>query len=230
MPRLGFYDRIMSEDGYNEATIISDAYKLRGLDWVFTPEDDDEGDELEDLDMPVIDAAERQRRADLIRGLLWNASVSIIDYGFDDLHALYGGADAADTHVFGMLPPRFAPYDILFANQFLVALVDVTVRLANHWEPLPTVAHELAMRCILNEAESIAFLAECVLPEGWRQDLEEDLFEDIDHEFLYDSRGIETTMKDLAGMMPMDRASWFLPFSTDNMPAPYATVIPDPPA
>jgi len=28
----------------------------------------------------------------------------------------------------------------------------------------------------------------------------------------------------------MDRPSWFLPFSTDNMPAPYVTVIPDPPA
>ncbi len=217
----------MSEDGYDEATIISDAYKLRGIDWIFSPETDDEDVDDEDLDLPVAEPAERERRAKVLRGLLWNASVSIIDYGFEDLHALHGGGSSADTYVFGMLPVRFAPYDVLFANQFLVALVDVTVRLANHWEPLPTVAHELAMRCILNEVESIADLAECNLPDGWRYELEEDLFEDIDHEFLYDSRGIEMTMKDLAGMTPMDRGSWFLPFATDNMPAPYATVIPD---
>ncbi|KDA04522.1 hypothetical protein DC31_08015, partial [Microbacterium sp. CH12i] len=98
----------------------------------------------------------------------------------------------------------------------------VTSRITGTWSPLPTVAHELALCLLLNEAESVKEISEIVVPEHWGSELEQVLFEDLDHEILYDERGVENVIGDIAGMTPMDIESCFVPFSSDSHAAPYA--------
>jgi hypothetical protein len=91
-----------------------------------------------------------------------------------------------DTWVLSQLPARFtASYTPLFAQRFLVAVVDVTGRLTRGWEPLACVAQELGLRVLLNQVEVVAETADVALDDGWRGYLEDMLFEDIDHELLY---------------------------------------------
>lgn len=209
----------MNEDEITKAVVALDAPSVRGIDWVFNAPDEAEyADEFDDDD--EVDPVVRKRTEDLTKGLLWRASINLVDLMFDDLAILATSPGSDDLYVLGMLPRRFAQhYDVGFARKFLVAIVDVTTRITDRWTALPTVAHELALRLLLNEAESIRADVGIAMPGDWRSNLEQDLFEDLDHEFLYDGRGIEQ----MTGMMPMDIGSWFSPFSPDSRPAPYAT-------
>jgi hypothetical protein len=211
-----------------EISLARDAVNVKGIDWVFEREELDY-DELDDLG--PVDAAEDARIQNLVKGLLWNASISIVDHMFDDLATVTADEDSDDAYrpqiVLGMLPERFMDhYDAHFCRMFLVAIVDVTARIAGTWSPLPTVAHELALRALLEEAMSIKETSEIDLPDDWRSDLEESLFEDLDHEFLYDNRRIEeTAVAQHAGITPMGIHDWFTPFSDESRPAPYATTV-----
>ncbi len=214
------------DDELTEAVVARDAPNVRGIDWVFNDPDEAEyEDEFSDGEGDV-DPAARKRAEELVKGLLWRASISLVDLMFDDLATLTASPKSDDVYVLSMLPRRFMQdYDTGFARMFLVAIVDVTTRVADTWTALPTVAHELALRLLLNEADRIRQDAGIELPGDWRSELEQVLFEDLDHEFLYDGRGIEQIIGGIAGMMPMDIGSWFAPFSPDSRPAPYATGI-----
>jgi hypothetical protein len=65
---------------------------------------------------------------------------------------------------------------------------------------------------------------------GWRGHLEDLLFEDLDHELLYDptNDGIEEDpAAQPPGMAPMRFADWFRPFNDERTLPPYA--LPAPP-
>lgn len=206
-----------------EISLARDAVNVKGLDWVFDRGESDD-DDLDDL-APV----EQTRIENLVKGLLWNASISLVDHMFDDLATITADEDSDDAYrpqiILGMLPARFIEhYNPLFCRMFLVAIVDVTARIAGTWSSLPTVAHELALRALLEEAVAIQERDDIELPDDWRGDLEESLFEDLDHEFLYDNRHIEdTAVAELAGFTPMGIEDWFTPFGDESRPAPYAT-------
>ena len=128
--------------------------------------------------------------------------------------------------ILSQLPGRFAAsYTPLFAQKFLVAVVDVTGRLTKGWEPLACVAQELGLRILLNEVEVVAETADVALDDNWRSLFEDLLFEDLDHEFLYDPAydGIEDDpASQPPGMAPMRFEYWFEPFNEDRTMPPYA--------
>lgn len=131
-----------------------------------------------------------------------------------------------DTHVLSQLPGRFASfYNLKFAQKFTVATVDVTKRLACDWQPLATVAEELALHVLLDDAQYLAELWELELTYGWRSDLVDALDEDTDHEYLYKDRftGFESEPSfGPRGMAPMGFTSWFAAFNSGYQVSPYA--------
>lgn len=199
---------------------------------------------LTSLDTQADDAAERSfalLEAGYVAGALFQASVIVLDDLFEDLDTLrqerFGVtvADASDDTflVLDELPARYAHrYDTLFAQQLIVAMVDVTRRFTAGWEPLSCVAEELALRLILNGAALQLELAEVELTPGWRSVIEDALFEDPDHEMLFDASldGIEDDPVSLAGLGAASMAfiDWFKPFKSERHLPPYLLDQPDP--
>ncbi len=213
------------EDEFTAIGIARNSVHLNGIDWVFENHDDVE----DDLPTLARDRSTELRDATLIKGLLWVSSQMTVDLAFEDLRTLgshKSGPDAwMGTSVIGGLPGAFAShYTVLFAQKFLVALVDVTASLANSWSYPPTVAHELALRAVLDQAEVLRESIGIELDSDWRGRLEDSLFQDLDHEILYDAVDDEDhDGQPGLGMAPMDFASWFVPFNSDDRrPAPYA--------
>ena len=187
-----------------------------------------------DLESPIVDDLARLsesdrevalRRAAALAGCLIHASVTVIDQLFDDIEDLRTGPrgeshDIENTWVLSALPPRFADqYTPVFAQRFLVAFVDLTTRLSSKWSPLACVAQELGLRLLLDQVEVVAESADVELESGWREHLEELLFEDLDHELLYDMSldGIEDDPSiQPPGMAPMRFEDWFTPFNHDR--------------
>jgi hypothetical protein len=185
--------------------------------------------ELESLSPP--DRTEALRRATALAGCLIHASEIAVEELFEDIGDLrrreVGPADDIDeTWILSQLPSRFAAgYSARFAQQFLVALVDVTSRFTRGWEPLTCVAQELGLRVLLNQVEVMADLAVVTLDDDWRGHLEDMLFEDVDHEFLYDPAydGIENDPDSQPpAMAPMRFSDWFVPFNAERSMPPYA--------
>ncbi len=184
-------------------------------------------DELED-------EGERRRslrQAKLVAGLLWHASVVMMDELFSDIELLRSrgtptAADMDETFVISGLPPRFAHrYTALFAQRFLTVAVDLTTRIAGRWQPPSCVAQELALRCLLNEAQLLAEEAGLELDEDWRATVEEFLLEDTDAELLYSEAldGFEDYLDSIGtGVASMKFENWFEPFNNARHVPPYA--------
>jgi hypothetical protein len=151
-----------------------------------------------------------------------------VDCLFDDVVHL---ADAAedrsawrDTHVISQLPPQYAThYDRAFAQKFLAATIEVTSRLSASPVYPPTVAHELALKLVLDEAERSAERLSGELPDGWRGHLDAVLFQDLDVESLFVDQDATTKRDAAAATPPLDFASWFIPYAHAPAPAPYAS-------
>lgn len=176
-------------------------------------------------------------RASALAGCLIQASIIAVDQLIEDIVELRGQNETAavritDTWILSDLPPRFADkYTALFAQEFLVALVDVTSRLTKAGSPWACVAQELGLRVLLNRVEIIAEAADVTLDDGWRGHLEDLLFEDLDHEFLYDQAydGIEDDVASQpSGMALMRFKHWFRPFNGERTLPPYALPAPPP--
>jgi hypothetical protein len=172
-----------------------------------------------------------------VAGALFQASILTVDQLFEDLATLReqpgdATADSSDEvfWVLDGLPSRYANrYDVLFTQEMIVAMVDVTRRFTDGWEPLACVGQELALRLILDQAEVQIELTEAGvdvgIPAGWRARVEDTLFEDLDHEMLYDPSldGIEDDPEilDALAVAPMSFADWFRPFNPDRHLPPY---------
>lgn len=186
-------------------------------------------------DLPDKERAAARHRASALAGCLIQASVIVVDQLIDDIARLRERKGAVtpaigDTWVLSDLPTRFeANYSPLFAQEFLVALIDVTSRLTRGWEPLACVAQELGLRVLLDRVELVAEAADVALDDGWRSHLEDLFFDDLDHELLYDPAcdGIEDDpASQLPGMAPMRFEDWFKPFNSERTLPPYALPAP----
>jgi hypothetical protein len=192
---------------------------------------------LEDLvvgdveSLPESERTEALRQATALAGCLMHAAVVVVDQLFEDIEHLRTADgpedfDVDDSWQLSQLPSRFAHrYTPLFAQDFLVALVDVTARFTVGWEPLACVAQELGLRLLLNHVEVVADTSDVLLQDGWREHVEEMLFEDVDHELLYDMSfdGIEDDVSaQPPGMAPMRFEDWFAPFNSERSLPPYA--------
>jgi hypothetical protein len=186
----------------------------------------------EDLDgLSSTERAAALRRASALAGCLIYAADIVIDELIDDIVSLRTEKNTpasaiGDTWVLSQLPAQFAAnYTPLFAQRLLVAVVDVTARLTKGWEPLACVAQDIGLRVLLNQVEVVADTAGVALDDHWRAHLEDLLFEDTDHELLYDPAydGIEDDpASQPPGMAPMRFEDWFKPFNKERTMPPYA--------
>ncbi|GAA3631194.1 hypothetical protein GCM10022223_56510 [Kineosporia mesophila] len=194
-------------------------------------------DQLTALDLQSEDEdarEEAQAQARFVAGALFQASVAVVDHLFIDLDTLTRDgttetvAEAPDDvfFVLGGLPERYADrYDAMFTQRLIIATADVTRRLTAGWEPLACVAHELALRLILDAAEVELDQADVELDEGWREAIEANLFEDSDHEILFDPQTPDDVDdEDLQvgeESAPMGFVHWFTPFNAERHLPPY---------
>jgi hypothetical protein len=218
--------------------LLADADKLTGLGLELLgldPHPDDMTAEQrlqfdpEDLEeMAAVDPEERRkalRQTRLLAGLLWNSSSILIDQLFRDLGTLSGleagtAANIAGTSVLSCLPPQFAAnYDAKFTRKFIVVASDVTASLVRGWTAPGSLAAELAVRCLLDQAEITEDIYELDLPEDWRANVQEVLLEDADSDALYsdDDDALAAT-----GAVQLGFEHWFKPFAPGDTVPPYA--------
>ncbi|WP_226761918.1 hypothetical protein [Arthrobacter sp. SO3] len=217
--------------------LLADAGKLTGLSLELLgldPHPDDMTPEQrlqfdpEDLEeMAAVLPEERLKAVSqkgLLAGLLWNSSSVLIDQLFRDLGTLsrletITPTDIAGTSVLTSLPPQFASsYDSKFTQKFIVVASDVTASLVRGWTAPGCLAAELAVRCLLDQAEITEDIYELDLQEDWRAQVEEVLLEDADSEALYsDSLDV---LEDDADRLGFEH--WYTPFSAGDTVPPYA--------
>ncbi|MGY2743180.1 hypothetical protein ACVWZ8_000297 [Arthrobacter sp. UYCu723] len=224
------------EDDITEE-LLADAEKLTGLSLELLgldPHPDDMTAEQrlqfdpEDLEeMAAVTPEDREklvRQTRLLAGLLWNSSSILIDQLFRDLGTLSQleaatPTEIAGTSVLSSLPPQFAAsYDAKFTQKFIVVAADVTASLVRGWTAPGCLAAELAIRCLLDQAEITEDIYELDLPEDWRADVEEVLLEDADSEALYSDR-LDDLEDDAS---ELDFEHWFKPFAPGDTVPPYA--------
>ncbi|MEV7189744.1 hypothetical protein [Kitasatospora sp. NPDC093102] len=127
------------------------------------------------------------------------------------------------------LPEQFAHfYTPLFARKLLVTAVELTGRLSRPGFTQPgCVAEELLLRLLLAEAEATLDLYG-LLDDGVEDALvsfRENVFEDLDHELLYEPAmdGIDQDpAAAVLGIAPMSVEDWFTPFDFGSVVHPYA--------
>ncbi len=121
------------------------------------------------------------------------------------------------------LPPQFAAsYDAKFTQKFIVVASDVTASLGRGWTAPGCLAAELAVRCLLDQAEITEDIYELDLPDGWRAQVEEVLLEDADSQALYtepDPDGPDVPADD-AGDLGFEQ--WFKPLAPGDVVPAYA--------
>lgn len=166
----------------------------------------------------------------LVKGLVWEASIAIVDDLFDDIVLVRRGEEDGNPHAWletrclKQLPRRYGLlYTTMFTKMFLVAMVDVTCNLANEWVTQPTVAHEIATDLLLTKARSLQVGLGIQLEFDHLSDLATDLFADRDFEMLYSETDEEQKFAEtLMGAINLDIGSWFGSFGGVRAPSPYA--------
>ena len=217
--------------------LLADADKLTGLGLELlgldphpddmTPEQRLQFDPEDLAEMAAVSPEDRQQavtQTRLLAGLLWNSSSILIDQLFRDLGTLSAletvtASDIAGTSVLSSLPPQFASsYDSKFTQKLIVVAADVTASLVRGWTAPGCLAAELAVRCLLDQAEITEDIYELDLPEDWRAQVEEVLLEDADSEALFsDSLDVLEDDADRLGF-----EYWFKPYNAWDTVPPYA--------
>jgi hypothetical protein len=231
----------MNADEEDDITedLLADAGKLTGLSLELLGLDPHPDDmtaeqrllfEPEDLaEMAAVPAEERQKAVSqtrLLAGLLWNSSSVLIDQLFRDLGTLNGldaikPSDIASSSVLSSLPPRFASsYDAKFTQKFIVVASDITASLGRGWTAAGCLAAELAVRCLLDQAEITEEIYELDLPEEWRAQVEEVLLEDADSQALYTDTDSPDVPADDSDSLRFEQ--WFKPLTPGDVVPPYA--------
>lgn len=193
-----------------QGTIFAAADKLPGLDLERLGHDPEETD-------PAV-RARRLREATMLRGAIHWAYETFIDELLGDVALLREDPEGAEGtfHISGLPPLQAASYGPLFAQRFLAVAFDLGTALATAFQGPTCVAQELALKLLLDQVEVLADMLDGLgLATDWRSSAEDTLFEDLDHELLYDPglAGIGTSPAFASlGLADMDVSSWFTPF------------------
>lgn len=145
-----------------------------------------------------------------------------------DIGALLAGGEFQDTFVSTYLPDKYLPsYDLGFLRRFLVCVVVVGWKLFDpaHEHRLACTAEELALNAILRRAEAVLEFNE-EEPADFSL-VEDDAFEDMDFQMLFDLSldGIEDSPSGkYLRMVNLKLKEWFLPFNArrGDVVHPYA--------
>ena len=227
------------EDDDITEELLADADMLTGLSLELlgldphpddmTPEQRLQFDPDDLAEMAAVAAEDRQKAVSqtrLLAGLLWNSSGVLLDQLFRDLGSLQGldavtPQDIAASSVLSSLPPQFASnYDAKFAQRFIVVASDVAASLGRGWAAPGCISAELAVRCLLDQAEITEDIHELDLPEDWRAQVEEVLLEDADSQALYTDPETNGTHPEVNANLGFDQ--WFKPFAPGDVVPAYA--------
>jgi hypothetical protein len=159
----------------------------------------------------------------VLKRALMDACVVTVDEAFNSLEALADGSDFAQTPMAAWLPQKhLLRFDAGFARCFLVCLVAVAGKLADR-DPhvLGSVAEEMALAAILDEAEAI------LETSGGHADMRavaQSAFQDADFEILFNPEldGLEEdeSIAHLA-LTNLRFKDWFTPFRDEVPVHPY---------
>lgn len=156
--------------------------------------------------------------ATALAGAMAWASTTLVDELFNDICILRESGSVSETLRIDDLPPLYRTrYDALFAQKFLTVTVDLGTSFVAGFGSPTCVAQEIALRLVLDGVETLGELyPELPLASDWRSWVEDSLFEDLDHETLYDASldGISGDPNYAhLGMVDLDLSSWFVPFT-----------------
>ncbi|MDQ0096023.1 hypothetical protein [Paeniglutamicibacter psychrophenolicus] len=184
---------------------------------------EDYAKEFEDGDP---DAEDFKPNPMLAGALLWSYEV-LVDQLLEDITMLRTGmAGIEDAACLAELPELYRMhYTPLFAQRYLAVTMDLGTSLLTGFSSPSCVAQELALRLLFNGVEILQDMyPELELPDGWRPMLEDLMFEDLDHEFLYEP-GLDGIAGDSSlghlRIVNLDVAHWFAPFHQHTV-NPYA--------
>ena len=128
----------------------------------------------------------------------------------------FGETDEEEGSMVELLPDRYRPrYAESFLKSFFVTLLTVGYKLAQPHPPQPVLscmAETLALHILVQEAR--ALLEERGIT-AWFGDFEDEVYQDLDHEYLYrpEFDGIEDSDVGAAqGIGHLRFAEWFEPF------------------
>lgn len=158
------------------------------------------------------------REATALTGAMAWACTTLVDELFDDICILREPGSVSETLRIDDLPPLYRThYNALFAQKFLTVTVDLGTSFIAGFRSPTCVAQEIALRLVLDGVETLGELyPELPLARNWRSWAEDSLFEDLDHETLYDPSldGISSDPNYAhLGMANLDLSSWFVPFT-----------------
>jgi hypothetical protein len=142
----------------------------------------------------------------------------LMDEGYEDIAALLDGEEFAQVGMADYLPPRYLNrYTSLFAKEFLTCLIVVAWKLrAPGYTPMACVAEELALAAIIERAKA---LLEADGEAADFTDFEDNVFEDMDFEQLWDLSLDGLSDSDLGrklGMASLNFKDWFKPFRPER--------------
>ncbi|MGY3565090.1 hypothetical protein [Sinomonas sp. RB5] len=167
------------------------------------------------------------RSARAVAGAIsWSYEI-LVEELFEDIRTLADTpGSVARTRRISDLPPLYrTQYGPLFAQQFLAVTIELGSDMARGFQSPSCVAQELALRLVLDGVEMLSDMYPSLeIAGGWRGRVEDSLFEDLDHELLYDpSRDGISDDPAFAhlGIADLDFSAWFTPF-TDRTVNPYA--------
>ena len=133
----------------------------------------------------------------------------------------FGEAEHSESLLLSYLPQRYIPrYDGLFCRKFFARFLTVGYKLAQPAPPEPLLscmAEMLACQALISEAESILQFKGIEPDFG---DFAEAVFQDLDHEYLFDGRfdGVEDSdMGARLGIGHLRFDEWFEPFLSYGM-------------
>lgn len=205
------------------ASVLAAAEEMRGVPLQRLGYDETEAD-------PDLRAQSLRRAASLAGAMHWSCEI-LIDELFHDIHVLRQPPGCVSgTLRIGDLPPLHAPrYNVLFAQRFLTVAVELGAALVTAFHSPTCVAQELALLLVLDGVEGMAATyPELELAPGWRNRVEESLFQDSENETAFD-RALHGTSAalDYPGTGNPDPAFWFDPFAGRGV-NPYAANDPKP--
>ncbi len=157
------------------------------------------------------------------REALSNAVEQVNDFLLSELVELYNEtAGPAAMRMFSslFLPDRHvAFYDFALIRRMHVCFVVVAGRLQDRWEPARCRGEELVLRAVIDHAETCLDEQTDEPGDGLGR-LREWLFEDLDHEYLFDMAfdGIDdpdTYEGSQLGVASLHPSAWFEPFHAD---------------
>lgn len=170
------------------------------------------------------------RQAEILAGVLWQASVELIGDLFGDLDELRdGGTTVKDkggkSWALHSLPAIYDDrYDRHFVESFLAICQDLSMMLVTGWRKPSCPAQDLAVACLQAQAEEHVLDTPIAdeLPRYWPDILTEMMPEGGDVGMLLVMTAEEFERENLPMESPVRFDNWFKPYTPDDPLPPYA--------